>query len=144
MELSAGLKVNVEQILNGECRHIQKAGEKMKNTKYYICPCCGNISVCTGNTQVNCCGQELKESIPKKASESQKLLVEDIDGEWYISSDHPMEKDNYISFVIFVSGGSLQIFRQYPEWSLQVRIPKRGHGTLLWYSNDQGFTYQLI
>ena len=55
-----------------------------------------------------------------------------------------MRKEDYISFVIFVSGANLQVFEQYPEWPLQARIPKRGHGTLLWYSKKEGLYYQLI
>lgn len=70
--------------------------------------------------------------------------MEEIDGEWYVTNTHPMSKEDYISFVIFVSGANLQVFEQYPEWPLQARIPKRGHGTLLWYSKKEGLYYQLI
>lgn len=88
--------------------------------------------------------QGWKRARPQKASPQQKLCVEEIDGEWYVTSTHPMSKEDYISFVIFVSGANLQVFEQYPEWPLQARIPKRGHGTLLWYSKKEGLYYQLI
>ena len=29
-------------------------------------------------------------------------------------------------------------------WNLQLRIPGRSHGTLLWYSKRQGLLYQLV
>ena len=36
------------------------------------------------------------------------------------------------------------LLKQYPEWNLQVRFQRRGHGTLLWYSTTKGLFYQLI
>ena len=55
-----------------------------------------------------------------------------------------MEKENYLSFVAFATGDKIQLIKQYPEWNLQVRIQKRGHGMLFWYSTTQGFFYQLL
>lgn len=64
--------------------------------------------------------------------------------EWYISSSHPMTKEDYISFIAFATGDKIQIIKQYPEWELQVRIPKKGRGKLIWFSTSKGLFYQLI
>ncbi len=116
----------------------------MKKAKFYVCPVCGNLTLCTGNASVSCCGRTLEPLEPKKAGEDQKLKVEVIENEWFITSDHPMTKENYISFLAFATGGQMNIIKQYPEWDLQVRLFKRGHGMLYWYSTTQGLMYQLL
>lgn len=143
-QLSEILEVNIENILNADLAVNDFVGGNMKNSRYYICPTCGNISVCTGNADVSCCGRKLESMKPQKATDEQKLKVESIENDWYITSDHPMTKENYIPFVAFATGDRIQLFKQYPEWNLQVRFQRRGMGTLLWYSPDQGFLYQLL
>ena len=81
---------------------------------------------------------------PGKAGEGEKLTVEGVENDWYITGDHPMRKEDYVSFVAFATGDRLQVVKQYPEWNLQLRIPGRSHGTLLWYSKRQGLRYQLV
>lgn len=144
VDLSAILHTNIEQLLSGEKAPEDTTGGNMKKASYYVCPVCGNISVCTGTASVSCCGRNLEAMQPMKAAAEDRLCVEDIDGEWYVTGSHPMEKDHYISFVAFANGGSLSFFKQYPEWELQARFPKRGHGMLLWYCTRDGLQYQLI
>lgn len=144
MDLSAMLKTNIEQLLSGEKVAEDATGGNMKKASYYVCPVCGNITMCTGTASVSCCGRVLEVAQPRKALPEEKLCVEDIDGEWYVTSSHPMEKDHYISFVAFANGGSLTMFKQYPEWELQARFSKRGHGMLLWYCVKDGLQYQLV
>ena len=143
-ELSELLEVDIKKLLEGDLFQNDFVGGNMKNSKYYICPTCGNISLCTGNAQVSCCGRVLKEQELKKAKDEEKLSVELIENEWFVSSTHPMTKDNYISFIAFATGDKVQIVKQYPEWNLQVRIPKKGRGLLIWYSTNEGLLYQLI
>ena len=73
-----------------------------------------------------------------------KLTVEGVENDWYVTGDHPMRKEDYVSFVAFATGDRLQVVKQYPEWDLQTRIPGRNHGMLLWYSQKQGLLYQLV
>jgi len=143
-ELSAILGVNIESILEGRLSTNQKSEGNMKKTQYYICPECGNISLCTGNAEVSCCGRRLESLQMKKAAPGEILKVEIVEDEWFISSDHPMEKDNYISFVAFQSGEKVELVKQYPEWNLQLRLKKRGHGRLIWFSMQEGLKYQLL
>ena len=142
--LSDVFAVNVEDILKGESQQNSFANGNMKNTKYYICPVCGNLTLSTATVGINCCGRKLEVITPQKADETIKLVIEESDGDWYVTSDHPMEKDNYISFVAFVTGDSVQIYKQYPQWAMQARIPKRKHGTLLYYSTTKGLFYQYL
>jgi DNA-binding XRE family transcriptional regulator len=142
--LSTLLGVNIEQILNGELSSNSFIGGNMKKSHYFVCPSCHNIVLATGNVSISCCGRKLEVLEAKKASDIEKLTINEVDNEWFISSEHPMTKEHYISFIAFATGESVQLIKQYPEWSLQTRIPKRKHGMLLWFDTQAGLYYQLI
>lgn len=142
--LSQVFGVNIGGLLNGDLSLNTFVGGNMKKSKYYVCPTCGNITLCTGNAEVSCCGRKLSALEPIKAADDKKLNVEKIENEWYITSSHPMTKDDYISFVAFATGERIEIIKQYPEWNLQAYIPSRQHGMLIFYSAKLGLLYQLI
>lgn len=96
----------------------------MRKASYYICPVCGNLNICTGPAQISCCGSKLEACTAQKASPQQKLCVEEIDGEWYVTSTHPMSKEDYISFVIFVSGANLRCLSSIRSGPFRHRVPK--------------------
>lgn len=136
--------ITIETLLNGEILSSDFIGGNMKKSKYYVCNTCGNIIVSTGNASVMCCDKKLMEETAQKASDSDKLFVEEVENDWYITCNHSMIKDHYISFVAFATGSKLQIVKQYPEWDLQVRFQKREHGTLFWYCTNHGLFYQHL
>lgn len=143
-ELSSALGVNIEQILGGSLQINEIVGGNMKNSKFYVCPVCGNIAFCTGAAEMSCCGRKLTALQPQKAGEDDMLKVEFVENERFISSDHPMTKENYISFAAFLTGGTVYMVKQYPEWNMQLRLPGRIHGKLIWYSTEKGLLYQLL
>ncbi|NLB79622.1 MAG: helix-turn-helix transcriptional regulator [Clostridiaceae bacterium] len=143
-ELSDLLKVNVGNLLSGDVSHNASVRGNMRDLKYYICPNCKNIIVCMGDAEVSCCGKKLSAQTPVKATDEQKLKVEIIEDDWYITSQHPMTKEHYISFVAFATGDRVQIIKQYPEWDLGPRIQIRGHGMLIWYCTEHVLLYQLV
>jgi len=138
------LEIDAKNLLSGDITPNDFVSGNLKNTKFYVCPICHNITLCTGNADVFCCGKKLAAQSMKKASEDEKLSVELIDNERFITSNHPMTKDHYISFIAFVTGDHLQMIKQYPEWDLNVRIPKPKHGLLVWYCTKHGLFYQLL
>lgn len=143
-ELAELFGVSIEKILGGDLTVSPFVGGNMKNINCYVCPFCGNFLFGTGKAEVSCCGRKLEPLAAKKAEAGEKLHMEQVEDEWYITSDHPMRKENYISFVALASGGKIQLVKQYPQWDLQVRFPRREHGKLLWYSQRGGLQYQLI
>ncbi len=143
-KLSELFGVPVEQLLNGQLSENDAVGGNMKKSRYFVCPVCGSITATTGEADIACCGRRLEALIAKKADEAQKLSVESIDGDRYVSSGHPMTKAHYISFVAFATGDRVQLYKQYPEWNLQLHIPERSHGMLLWYDTRDGLFYQLV
>jgi DNA-binding XRE family transcriptional regulator/desulfoferrodoxin (superoxide reductase-like protein) len=143
-ELTDLLGADLQSLLDGNMVANDFVNGNMKNTKYYVCPTCHNITFCTGEAEVSCCAKKLNVQSLQKAIESEKLTVNAIENDWYITSSHSMTKDHYISFIAFVTGDKIQIIKQYPEWNLSVRIPQNGHGMLIWYCTVHGLFYQLL
>ena len=56
-----------------------------------------------------------------------------MEDEWFITSGHPMEKGHCLSFLALVTGERATVMKCWPEWDLQQRIPRRGHGMLYWH-----------
>lgn len=138
------LGIELEALISGKIIKNEETGGNMKNTQFYICPQCGNIMTAVSNAQVSCCGKKLQSLNANKACDEEKLSVEVIDNEYFISSDHQMTKDHYITFVALLTGDSIVLKKQYPEWDLQVRIPQLAHGRLIWHCSNHGLFYQLI
>ena len=143
-DLAAELSVGVEALLSGDVTEQEEMGKSMKHTKYYVCPRCGNLLLATGDAAITCCGRSLEPLDPVKAAEEEKLRVEPVEDERFLTSSHPMTKEHHISFLAFATGDRIVLQRLYPEWDLQARIPGRGHGKLLWYCTQHGLFYQLI
>ena len=116
----------------------------MKHLTFYVCPACGNILTAALGAAVTCCGEKLAPLDAVKATEEERFSIELIENDYFISSPHPMTKEHYVSFVALVTGDALVLRRLYPEWDLQARLPRLGHGKLLWYCVRHGLFYQLV
>lgn len=143
-ELALSLNSKVDALLDGEPETGCLKGGAMKRLQFYLCPQCGNLITSTGEAEVSCCGKSLRPQHPRKAEEEEKLRVELIENEYFISSDHEMTKEHWISFVALLTGDTLILRKQYPEWDLQVRIPRIGRGMLVWNCTRHGLLYQLL
>ena len=143
-DLSRVFGVDLEKLLSGQLDTNEETGGNMKKLNFYVCPECGNVITAMTDVGISCCGKKLQPLEAVKAQEGEKLSVENIENDYYISSDHPMLKEHYISFVALLTGDTLTLKKQYPEWDLQVRITGRTHGKLLWYCTEHGLFYQLV
>lgn len=142
--LSEIFQVETGVLLSGDLDENDRLGGNMKHTKFYICPNCGNVINAMADAGVSCCGKRLEDIQPKKAEDGEKLSVEKIEQDYFISSAHEMTKEHYITFVALLTGDGMMMRKQYPEWDLQVRIPAFGHGKLLWHCSRHGLFYQNV
>lgn len=142
--LAQTLGVELEGLLSGELSERDQTGGTMKNLNFYVCPTCGNLLTSADEAAVSCCGQKLSLLEAVKAPEEERLTVELIENDYYITSSHPMTKEHYVSFAALVTGDTLILKRLYPEWDLQTRLPRIGHGKLYWYCVQHGLFYQLV
>ncbi len=142
--LAEVLGTDVQMLLSGNIEKNESEKGNMKKLRFYVCRDCGNVITAASDAAVTCCGNRLTALEPKKAEEEQQLRVEDLGGEWYITTDHPMTKEHYISFAAYVSDSSMMMFRQYPEWGMNVTLPMYRSGRLVWYCNKCGLLYQEL
>lgn len=143
-EIAKFFGADLESILSGKLSENAIDGGNMKKLKFYSCPTCGNLLTGITEASISCCGKKLAPLAAKKAQEGEKLSVELIENDYFISSDHAMTKEHYITFVALLTGDSVMIRKQYPEWDLQTRIPRFGHGMLYWHCVEHGLFYQLV
>ncbi len=143
-ELSGVLGVDLEGLLCGELEENDRVGGNMKKLKFYVCPVCGNVITATGEAAVSCCGKKLSPLEAKKAAPEEKLAVERIENDYFVTSEHEMTKEHYISFVALLTGDCLVLKKLYPEWNAEARIPYIAHGVLMWYCTEHGLFYQLV
>ena len=142
--LAEELNVQLEALLRGERKVNAPDGGNMGKVKFYVCPFCGNILTATGEGTVICCGAILEPLEMKKAAPDESLSVELVEEEYFISSDHEMTKAHYIAFVAMVKGDTLIFKRTYPEWNLEMRMPRLRAAMLVWYCVKDGLRYQLV
>ena len=143
-ELSQALGVPVERLLEGDLCEREPDGGSMRQLKFYVCPQCGNLMTATGQACLSCCGRTLEALEPQKPDQAHALTLEQVEDDWFLTAPHPMEKGHHISFVALVSGDRATVVKQWPEWDLQVRLPRRGHGLLFWYCTQHGLFRQIV
>lgn len=143
-ELSKFFHVDLSDLFSGQLTANDTLGGNMKKIKIYVCPKCGNVLTALTDTSISCCGKRLLALELKKAEITDRLDVDRIENDYYISTDHEMTREHYISFVALVTDDTILIRKQYPEWNLQVRIPFFAHGRLVWYCTQHGLFYQDI
>ncbi len=143
-ELAAIFGVSVDYLLAGELKINEQLGGNMRRLKFYECPQCGNLMTATGEACLSCCGKTLEALVPQKVEEGHELNIEEIDGELYVTAEHEMTKEHYITFTAFVTGDTILMSKQYPEWQMQFRFQKRKHGKLYFNCKKHGLFYQIV
>lgn len=144
--LAQALKVSVAELLTGEQIINTNRAANMLKSQLYVCPICGNVFQSMGPAMVSCCGITLPPLEPETPDDAHAATIEHIEDEYYISIDHPMTKDHYISFIAYCTGSRFESVKLYPEGNAEARFfgRGRGHGWLYWYCNHHGLFRQRI
>ncbi|HCX61675.1 MAG TPA: XRE family transcriptional regulator [Clostridiales bacterium] len=137
-ELSAILGVDMKQMMEGEITPNKPDSGNIEKVRFYVCPSCGNILVSTGSASIFCCGRKLEYLLPGDTSDAPEITVEEMDTDYFVTFDHPMTKEHYISFVACVKSDRVFLNRLYPEQSPTCRIPISIGGKLYAYCIKHG------
>ena len=120
--LAKALDISVIELLSGEdIRNLNKSSN-MAKSKFYVCPVCGNVINASGEAVVSCCGITLPPLEPEVSDDEHNISVEIVEDEYYVTVDHPMTKDHYISFLAAVSDQGVQFIKLYPEGPAEARF----------------------
>ena len=136
--LAQALNISLIELMNGEHITNKNISANMLRCKFHVCPVCGNIIQSTGNSVISCCGITLPPLEAEEADLDHAVLIQQVEDEHFITIDHPMTKEHYISFVAFVTSDRVQFVKLYPEGNAETRLQLRGFGMLYWYCNHHG------
>lgn len=143
-QLSDILGTTVECLLSCKTGEGNNRSVDMKTTKLYICKECNNIFTSTGQLSAACCGKKLSPLKLMLADEKHSLRLEHFDSDIIVLSEHEMTKEHHIELVAVISESTLILYKQYPEWSINARIPATVHGLLVTVCNRDGAFVQKI
>lgn len=137
-DLARALGTSVAELLTGELRVNENRSGNMKKMNFYVCPICGNIITSVGEGSFSCCGVTLPRLEAEACEADHQICLEEIEQEYYITLNHPMSKEHYISFLAYVTAESVEIVKLYPEQDVSIRFRKKGHGAFYAYCNRHG------
>ncbi|MBQ6148094.1 MAG: XRE family transcriptional regulator [Oscillospiraceae bacterium] len=120
--LAKALDISVIELLSGEDVQNRNRTFNMMRGKFYVCPVCGNVIRSTGEALISCCGITLPPVDPEPEDEEHRIHVETLEDEYYVTVDHPMTKDHYISFLAAVTDIGIQFVKLYPEGNAEARF----------------------
>lgn len=141
--LAKALGISVIELFSGSEVRNQNRAFNMKKVQFYTCPVCGNVIQATGEAVISCCGITLPPLEVEEADENHELHVEIVEDEYYVSLDHPMTKEHYISFIAAVYDNSVQFVKLYPESVAEARFKITRLKFFLAYCNHHGM-YKLL
>ncbi len=136
--LAAELKISLPELLAGEQIVNANRSANLLRSCIYVCPVCGNVIHAMGQAMISCCGVTLPVQSAEEPDPAHQPVVERVEDEWYVTLDHPMTKDHYISFIALSQGDRFNMVKLYPEGNAEARFFTRGHGILYWYCNHHG------
>ncbi len=136
--LSAALGVSLAELLAGERIVNTNRAANLSRAHFYVCPLCGNVLFSAGEAHISCCGIALPPLEAEEETDELHITSEVSDGEVYLSIDHPMNKDHYVSFMAYVTTDQVFLRKLYPEQTADARFPYRGMGKLFAFCNHHG------
>ena len=136
--LAKSLSVSVMELMSGDTVVNKNLSANMLRSKFYVCPICNNIIRSMGDAVISCCGVNLPPLEAEETDYAHPVTIEKVEDEHFITVNHPMTKDHYISFIAFLTSDRVQFVKLYPEGNAEVRINLRGGGYLYIYCNRHG------
>ena len=136
--LAAALGVSVMELLSGGEIHNRNRSFNMKRGVFYVCPLCGNVILSTGEAAISCCGLPLLPQEAEKEDDEHRLSIEPMEDEFFVSLEHEMTRQHYISFLAAVRDDGVEIVKLYPEGPAEARFQCRRVSFILAYCNRHG------
>ncbi len=136
--LAKALDISVIELLSGNDIRNKNRSSNLSKGLFYVCPVCGNVIRATGEAVISCHGITLPPVEAEEADDEHAIKIELAEDEYYVTINHPMEKDHYISFLAAVSGQKVHFVKLYPEWNAEARFKRDGVSVLYAYCNKHG------
>ncbi len=111
----------------------------MLRISFYVCPICGNIFWSVGQGTAICHGITLTPLEAEEDLNGHLPSIQTAEDEYYVSVQHEMKKEHYISFIAAVSSDRVQLVKLYPEVALLQDLKKAMLNTFIIIVTEEGF-----
>ena len=142
--LSKALKVSIIELMHGEYIINQNKSGNLLKSKFSVCPICGNIIYTMGENINSCCGINLPILEAESENKRHTINCEIIENEYFVSMEHDMTKEHFVSFFAYVTNDRCEIVKLYPEQNAEARFFRRGNGIIYAYCNKDGLIKKEI
>lgn len=142
--LAAALGASVTELMSGETVVNGNVSANMLRAKLYVCPVCGNVIHSVGEAEISCCGVSLPPLEAEETDVTHQISVEAVEHEYYVTVDHEMTKEHYISFIAYVTSDRFELVKLYPEGNAEARFVRRGRGFIYYCCNRHGLMKKKI
>jgi len=142
--LANTLSVSVMELMTGDTVINKNISSNILRSKFYVCPVCNNIIKTVGDAVISCCGITLPTLDAEEINENHRITIEKIEDEYFISVNHDMTKEHFISFVAYLTSDRMQFVKFYPEGNAETRLSICGSGILYIYCNKHGLMRRKI
>lgn len=142
--LANTLSVSVMELMTGNTVINKNISSNILRSKFYVCPVCHNIIRTVGDALISCHGITLPSLEADEVDENHQITIEEVEDEHFITVNHDMTKEHYISFVAYLTYDRVQFVKFYPEGNAETRLNFRGKGFLYIYCNKHGLMKQKI
>ena len=142
--LAKALRISVIELISGKDVCNTNLSLNMRKIKFFVCPICGNVITAIGEAVVSCCGVTLSPIEAEEPDEMHSINIEKSEDEYYVTINHEMTKDHYISFVASAKDNSIELTKLYPESPAEARFKISRTRTIYYYCNKHGLFYQHI
>lgn len=142
--LSGALGVSVIELMSGDTVTNKNVSSNILRSRFYVCPICGNIIRTTGDALISCCGITMPALEAEETDEMHEIKIEKVEDEYFVTVDHEMEKNHFISFIAHLTSDKVHFIKLYPEGNAEARLQLRGRGYLYIYCNKHGLMKKKI
>ena len=136
--LGRALHVSVPELLCGQAIVNANRASNMLKSRFYMCPICGNVVFSRGDALISCCGIRLPPLEAEEPDPAHAVAVQKVEDEIYVSANHPMDKEHFISFIAYMTVDRCELRALYPEGGADARFFYRGSGWLYTCCNRHG------
>ena len=142
--IANALSVSVMELMTGNTVVNKNISSNILRSKFYVCPLCGNIIRTTGDAVISCCGITLPPLEAEDTDDGHCITIEKVEDENFVTVNHDMTKEHFISFVAYLTSDRVQFIKLYPEGNAETRLNFCGSGYLYIYCNKHGLMKKKI
>lgn len=142
--LAEALKVSIIELMSGEYIVNKNKASNMLKSNFSVCPICGNIIHTMGKSINFCCGINLPVLEAVEGDNEHIINCDILEDEFFVSVNHEMSKEHYISFFAYVTNDRCEIVKLYPQQNAEARFFRRGKGIIYIYCNKDGLVKREI